>query len=293
MNNTLIVAARGGHQRDTLVRFFAHRYDRVVSLDRERIVSRGSLNLEGGRVLVDDEPLLDGAVAALVTDSGYMWPMPLIDPDPRTWQEQRERFDHYLRDEREAASLWYSLLGILNDRLPRCVNHQDAFFLAAARPEALWRVRQAGFPVVDSMITNDPEQLTSFAADVTGDGALFRLDLSGGHRRVPAAEVEGWPVSEEPMALARAPGGGLSRGVVVAGQLWPIPLREALPAAITAKLGDLLATLCCGWCEVTFAGRAGEAALLDYDPSPSLEWLEPGQRREVLEALHRRLEGRP
>jgi hypothetical protein len=127
-------------------------------------------------LLVDGVDVLAEARAAVVLDSGMMWPVPMLDPSPEQWQHHRHRFDDYLRDERETSSFWFSCLDILNDRIPRCINPQAAFALDATKLDALEILRELGVPVAPTLCTDDQSFSGATSRTITrGLGSSCRL----------------------------------------------------------------------------------------------------------------------
>ncbi len=284
MPASLIIAAPAGPTRQRLERFFGPRGWRVVSLAREQIVARGQLVLDDLAVLLDGEEILDGTHAALIVDSGYMWPLPTLAPTPKQWAEHQGHFDEYLRDERETASLWYSLMEIINDRVEVCVNPQAAFEHEALKPFAFELLREAGVPLPALLTTNDPDALSSFCGQHPG-GLLARELLPDAPAR--------WLEKESPTEL------GLDRSpllvqalssrekvevMAVNGQAVvcrPQPSEEATLAVVPV----VQQVLQMPWATLVFRRDTGGEVLSDFSASPDLGALPPSDAERVLEAL--------
>ncbi len=136
---------------------------------RESILSAGRLLIEDERVLLAGEDLLSDVSAAVITDSGFMWPvaMPTLTEDQ--WVGGSGQFDEIQRDERESSSLWFSLLEIINHQVPVCMNPQRAFSLQATKPLAFEMLRQAGVHLPPMVCTNDAEAVAELVQDQPGE----------------------------------------------------------------------------------------------------------------------------
>ncbi|MFH2007485.1 MAG: hypothetical protein ABI333_12945 [bacterium] len=284
----LIVAPQA--LREGLERFFGARAE-VLSLAREDAVTRQALVIEDERVLWHGADVIAGTLGAVVLDSGFMWPLPRLDPTPEQWREHAGRFDDWLRDERETASLWYSLLEILNDRLPRCVNPQRAFQHAALKPAAMAALERVGVPLPPRLTSNDAEAVEAFAAAA---GELLWLPLSP-----ELGEAAQWlereaipelPLTEEPVRLQRLDSReeltviGVE-GTVMAGAGDP-------PEEVTTALAVLQRTLAMPLVAASFRQAGGRWRLSDFSPAPALDAL-PGEQCDsvltaVWDALRRR-----
>lgn len=287
-NGAIIVGAPAGPGRLRLIDHLEARGAQVRSLERERLVRDGQLCIEDQRVLLNGADLLDGAAAAVVLEPGYMWPLPVLDPSPEQWAAHRGRFDDWLRDERESASLWYSLLAILDARVPRVINPQSAMAHLALPPDALALLREAGAGVAPSITTNDPEALADFA-NHHPDAALRALPLWPG---APARWVERdtlgeLPLEREPLLLQALSDRATREVVAVAGRAVG---DDDLPAAAAEALTHVHEQLGLGLVEVTFCGE-GEPLQLCGLGLPDLGDGDEALVTLVLEALWRLLDG--
>jgi hypothetical protein len=287
ITGAIIVAAPAGPGRSRLIDHLEARGAQVRSLERERLVRDGQLCIEDQRVLLDGADLLDGAAAAVVLEPGYMWPLPVLDPTPEQWAAHHGRFDDWLRDERESASLWYSLLAILDARVPAVINPQPAMAHLALPPDALALLREAGAAVAPTITTNDPDALADFA-NHHPDAALRALPLWPG---APARWVERdtlgkLPLEREPLLLQALSGRQLLKVVAVAGRA--VDDRD-LPAAATEALAAVHEQLGLGLAEVTFCGEK-EALQLCGLGLPDLGDRDEALVTLVLDALWRLLD---
>lgn len=281
----LIIVAPAGPIRQRLEVFFSNRAQVVASLAREQLIERQLLVIEDQRVLWDGEDLLAAADAALVLDSGYMWPLPLLDPTPEQWTAHRGRFDDYLRDDRESASLWFSLLEIINDRVPCCINPQAAFALAAMKPDAFELLRGGGVTIPPTITTNDPEAVAAFA-DAHG-GPLLQLPLVRG----PSAQwldrpaLGGLPLERTPVMLQALAAREEQRVLAVGAQALPAVSGEPVPQEIATAVGPVMERLGLGWAELVFRVIDRGWALSDFSPAPEINRLAPDCADRVLAAL--------
>lgn len=295
MSERVLVVMPAGATRERAERFFAGRGG-VVTLAREEAVAGQALVIEDERVLWHGEDVVEGSAGALVLDSGFMWPMPRLDPTPEQWQKHRDRFDDWLRDERETASIWYCLLEILNDRLPECVNPQRAFMQAALKPAALATLEAVGVTLPPWLVSNDPEQVAAFGSE---RGELLALPVSpetGEPRWLSAGALRDLPLTEEPVALQRLSAPEALTVVSVAGEVRAV--NGALPAsapplegAVTAVLPTVYKTLEMVLVELVFRPVDGAWCLSDFSPAPDLGALDEDALEAVLEAVWRQIRG--
>jgi hypothetical protein len=281
----LIIVAPAGPTRERLEAFFSSRAQVVASLAREQTIQRQLLVIEDRRVLWDGADLLDAAEVALVLDSGYMWPLPLLDPTPEQWIEQSGRFDDYLRDDRESASLWFSLLEIINDRVPCCVNPQAAFALAAMKPDTFELLRAGGVKIPPTITTNDPEAIAGFADAHRGPLLQLPLVPGPGPQWLDRTTLADLPLERTPVMLQALAGREEQRVLAVGLQALPALDREPVPKEIAATLGPILERLELGWAELVFRATDDGWALSDFSPAPEIGSLDPDRAERALAAL--------
>ena len=281
----IITAAPPGLTRQRLEAFLAGKGAHVVSLCRETAVSGQRLVLDDQRVLWDGEDVLQGAAAAVLLDSGYMWPVPLLEPTAGQWEDHYQRFDDYLRDDREAASLWYSLLAIIEDRIPRCFNRAGAFANAAMKHDALEMLRAGGGAVAPALTTNDPQAVAAFAG--RHGGPLLELPLLPGAppRVLERAALAELPLDSRPVMLLALARPRLRRLTVVGDQAVTGDEDGALPEATLRQLPALMKTLELRWAELVFGEGEQGWCLCDFSPSPDLGALGREDADRVLEAV--------
>ncbi len=279
----IITAAPAGPTRQRLDAFLRGKGARVRSLCRDTLVTGQRLVLDEARALWDGEDLLDGAAAAVVLDSGYMWPVPLVEPTEEQWAQHHGRFDDYLRDDRETGSLWYSLLAVIEDRVPRCLNVAAAFANEAMKHDALEHARGAGLPVAQALTTNDPEAARAFAGQ--HEGPLLELPLVPGGEPLPLEReaLDALPLERRPVTLLALARPQLLRltamgGVVTAadGEV-PDEVRGLVPT-VSSRLGLELGAL-------TFGQDTRGWCLCDFSPSPDLGALSDDDADRTLELL--------
>ena len=281
----IITAAPRGPTRQRLEDFFAGKGAQVFSLCRETAVSGGRLVLEDQHLLWDGQDVLAGADAALVLDSGYMWPVPLLAPSPGQWEEHYQRFDDYLRDDRETASLWYSLLAIIEDRAPRCFNRAAAFANEAMKHDALELLRAGALPVAPALTTNDAEAVAAFARQ--HKGPLVELSLLPGSAPslLQRDALEQLPLDRRPVTLLALARPQLVRATLVGGELLATDPPGALPDAAGKHLPAMMEALEMDWGELVLGQGEQGWCLCDFTPSPDLDALDEAAAAEVLEAV--------
>jgi len=273
-----------GVHRERLEQFFGARAE-VLSLVREQAVAEQALVIEDERVLWHGVDVVPDTIGAVVLDSGFMWPLPRLDPTPEQWQIHAGRFDDWLRDERETASLWYSLLEILNDRLPRCVNPQLAFQHAALKPAAMAAVQSAGVPLPPRLTSNDAEAVEAFAGV---DGELLWLPLTPeaavGTRWLDPGAVAALPLTEEPARLQRLSSREELTVVGVEGRIVAQTIAS-LPDSVATAVEQVQRTLTMPLAELSFRPAARGWCLSDVSPVPALDKLSEPEAEAVLTAV--------
>ena len=288
----VIVAAPAGATRQRLESFLRQRGVEVRSLQRERVVPDGGLLLEGDQLLWRGQELLRGATAALVLDSGYMWPLPLLDPTEQQWAAGDGRLDDFLRDDRETASLWYSLLAVVEQRVGLCVNPAAAFAFEALKPDALEALRAGGLAVAPAITTNDPAALEQFVAQHPGL-ALRELSLvpRAAPRWLEPTALKALPLQQQPVMLVAAARAEVLRLHAVGGAAVPAP---DLPAELLDQVPGVAEALGAGWATLDFSPLPdGGWGLCDFSAAPDLGALDHDAAQQVLRAVWRLLETAP
>ena len=263
---------------------------------------------------------MTGPSAAIILDSGYMWQLPMLDPSVAEWELYADHFDDFLRNERESASFWYSLLQIINDRFPVSINRQEAFANAALKPDAPALLEEKGLPTAPCIISNDPEALTQFSRE--HPGFFYKTPLVPGgssawlNRTDLDALIQSISRAPEPVQLqafaSTTPIRVMALGGEVLAQYPPTEgdhqearqrnTAESTSAHIVsdaphnalATISELTApiqkTLEIEWADLLF-GRTPEGwRLADFSPTPALDRLPAHQSNEVLERLFQHIQ---
>ena len=233
--------------------------------------------------------MLEGAAAAVVLDSGYMWPVPLLDPSPEQWEEHYQRFDDYLRDDRETASLWYSMLAMVQDGVPRCFNRGGAFANEAMKHDALELLRAAGVAVAPALTTNDAQGVADFAQQ--HPGSLMELSLVPGvaPRVLQRQDLERLPLDRKPVMLLALVQPRLVRLTVVGDLVVAAQPEGALPDDALAGLPGIMKALEMEWGELVLGEGEQGWCLCDFSPSPELGALDQESAERALEAVWERI----
>ena len=162
MKSKIVIIAAEGSIRDFFSRYFEEKGFRSLIIERDKIISEQQLVITEDSVKFCDEDLIKQTAAAIVLDSGYMWPQPTSIPSEEQWSYYENNLDEYLRNERESASLWYSLLEILNDCVPVCINPQEAYTAEAFKPWALDILSEQGIATAPFIAGNNKKQISNF-----------------------------------------------------------------------------------------------------------------------------------
>jgi hypothetical protein len=287
MKRGVIVLAEAGAARDRIAAFFETRSLECALLSRAELREGRSIVVDESRVLVDGRDWLHAAAAAIVLDSGLMWPIPELDPTEEQWRANAERFDDYLREERERQSLWYSLHEILGDALPVCVNPPATFAHEALKPAALARLEQAGARVPPWLCTNDPDALARLERD--HPGAFVEVPLvRGAPRRVWQAGVPaGLALEREPVLVVATGDAPLATVVLVGERAFVAGGGHGdLARAVQADARVLHEAFGSGWLELICAPGEQGWRLVDFSAAPDLSAWSDEHCLPLLEALH-------
>ena len=249
-------------------------------MKRESVISDGGLLVDDERVLVHGVDVGDADVAIIV-DSGFMWPIPVLDPSPEQWISHRTRFDDYLRDERESASLWFSFLDIINVCVPLCINPQPAFALEAMKPDAFGLLRSAGIAVPPMITTNRPEALTQFAVDNSGE--LLELSLCNAPARwLEGGELGKQALEEAPVMVQAVESREVTRVMVVGAETVAAEGTHRVPQKTLTEIQGVLGA---EWTQLVFRRVANGWGLSDFSAAPSFKGFEAAAIERVLGRL--------
>jgi hypothetical protein len=290
--DTILVAAPAGPTRDRLEAFLSARNARVLPVHREAFPHTPRIVIDQATLRMDGAEVLARVRCAIVLDSGMMWPIPMLDPTPEEWERHRDRFDDYLRDERETSSFWFSCLDILNDRVPLCINPQRAFALEATKLDAFEVLRDLGVPVAPTLCTNDEGALRDFTG--RHPGPWLELSLAGGKAR--AMDQDGLArlrLGEDPVVLQAVDPGAALRVVAVGGTPIVLPTGACDADDCVARLSEIQAALGAPWLDVWLRRAAGRWVVSDFSPSARIDDLDAGDCSRVLEAVQGLIDAGP
>ena len=280
MVEKILIVAPAGPTRQALAAFFRQRCGSLCSVMRETVVAEGQMLIDDERILVDGDDVTDADVA-IILDSGFMWPLPMLDPTRSQWDEHRHRFDDYLRDERESASLWFSSLDIINVCVPICINRQGAFALEAMKPDAFELLRSVGAAVAPVITTNSPEALAAFAAEHSGD--LLELSLCKAPSRwLDRGKIAALRLDQAPVMVQAVDRGETARIMVVGTEA---ASERGTHAISSAELAEIQRVLGAEWSELVFRRADSGWVLSDFTASPSLDSVGEAAADQVLEQL--------
>jgi hypothetical protein len=266
---------------------------------REASLTAQPIVVEEDAVFIGAVNVLENTAAAIILDGGYMWPQPVLEPTPEEWAKYHTNLDEYLRNEREASSLWFSLLGILNQELPLCINPQQAFEAYVFKVWAFEELKIAGVVLPPYLAGNDWEQIDTF---ITG------TCTAGRHRHILnlplAANMEpGWlepetllkqggaaaglsHVTNHPLFLESLSSREAIRVVAVGGEILWSTHTGLLPPELVRQVPVIQQTLAMPLAELTFR-YADWLVLSDFSPSFDLAALPAGEVQAVCAALQR------
>jgi hypothetical protein len=288
--DTILVAAPAGPTRDQLETFLAARNPRILPLHREVFPHTPRIVVDQASLRMDGIDLLDRVRCAVVLDSGMMWPIPMLDPTLEEWERHRDRFDDYLRDERETGSFWFSCLDIVNDRVSLCINPQRAFALEATKLDAFEVLRDMDVPVAPMLCTNDEAALRDFTGrhpgpwlELSPTGAKARAVDQGGLARLR--------LDEGPVVLQAVDPERVLRVVGVGGVAVVPPVGACDADECVSRLSEIQAALGAPWLDLWLRPAAGRWVVSDFSPSARIDDLDVEDRSRVLEAVQGLIDG--
>jgi hypothetical protein len=172
----ILVIAKDKDTRSMMKSFFSEKGFSPIIIERDSIIPEQQIVVCEDGIRFCDTDIIKGTVAAIILDSGYMWPNPVLKPTIEVWERYRNNLDEYLRNERESFSLWYSLLEILNESIPLCINPQEAFEGEAFKPWAFEKLGHSGVSVPLMISGNDVNKISTFIEE--NPGHFLSLPLS-------------------------------------------------------------------------------------------------------------------
>ncbi len=292
MPGRIVAAIPPGPGRTRWKSYFSHVDQDTCWLDRASIISNARAVLENDRLLLDGTDLVTGTVGLLNLDSGYMWPLPLLDPDQATWDRWKGRVADLLRNERESRSFWLSLLEILEECVPTCVNTQEAFAWEAMKPAAFAMLQDTDVPVAPFLAGNDRDQLAAFMHE-GGSVECLRRSLAPG---APLQRVSNRQevLENEPILVQRVDRGSLHPVWVVGTRCVTPSLPEDMLHWCECHLKAVMNSLGLRLSRLVLARAEARPVLLDFTSSPDVAGLPEGDAVQVMEATRRYLvEGAP
>lgn len=175
MKKQLLILTPKDEINKILIDFFKNDFS-VIPIYREDILKEEQIIINNDDVLFNGKSIIENTAAAIILDSGYMWPSPAIKISQDEWETSRDKFDELLRNERETNSFWISMLSILNQEIDSCINTQNAFEKETFKPETFHNFQQANITLPPFCIGNNKEINQRFAEEHKGE--ILSLPLS-------------------------------------------------------------------------------------------------------------------
>lgn len=179
MKSNIIIIAAQQSTRDLFYKYFEDQGFRCLIIERDKIIPEQQLVVTEDSVEFCGEDIIKQTAAAIILDSGYMWPQPTSVPSDERWTYYENNLDEYLRNERESTSFWFSLLEILNDCVPLCINPQEAFTAEAFKPWALDVLSAEGIATAPFMAGNNKQQISKFIQQHPGPVLSLPISKEG------------------------------------------------------------------------------------------------------------------
>ena len=266
MKSNIIIIAPDPITQNRLSGHFEDSGFKPVVIERTRVVPQQQLIITQDAVKYCGEDLLQNTAAAIVLDSGYMWPQPAAVPTEEQWSRYAGNLDEYLRNEREAASFWYSFLEILNDCLPVCINPQEAYTTEAFKPWALEALSHRGIPTASFIAGNNRQKIAEFLEQNPGQVLSLPVSSDQGSRWVSAKDI----VSREGPVYLQAFSTKLSASVLaVNGKAIHVEPERFDIDEIAHQISEIQSAVNMPLAELVFR-RSDQLVLSDFRVSPDL-----------------------
>jgi hypothetical protein len=282
MKSKIIIITKDRRTREHFSGYFRDRGYECLAIERNRIIAEQQLALTENGAKFCGQELFAGTAAAIILDSGFMWPQPATAPTAAQWSAYERNLDEYLRNEREAASLWYSFLEILNDALPICINPQEAFTAEAFKPWALDLLAGNGVTTAPFVAGNNGEEIAKFIN--THPGPLLSLPITGD-------EEESWNPPrlfdghDAPVFLQAFASGEELRTVVANGKAIRVHPSGSNIEGVIDQIPLICSCLNLHLAELVFRDSDG-LVLSDFKAVPDLENLDGQALTSLADEIH-------
>ncbi|MBN2736958.1 MAG: hypothetical protein JXR70_08265 [Spirochaetales bacterium] len=172
----LIIMACCQSEAERAVSYFTQAAYQVLPIYRESLVKEQKLIISDKQVVYGQEDLLENTAGLVILEEDYMWPQPSWLPDEEQWPLWQSDMDNQLRNQREGASFWFSLMDILCANLPVAVNSREGREAAIFQPMALTLLKEQGFSLLPFLLTNHHKELRDFCS--AHRGSVFSMSLA-------------------------------------------------------------------------------------------------------------------
>jgi hypothetical protein len=286
MKKKLLFLTKNRNKVRDLASYFSDNGYAPVIIEQDACVQEGKLVVEEKTVFYDDIDILAETRAAFILDSGYMWPQPVLKPTETEWKAYQHNLDEYLRNEREASSLWYSLVQIVNEAVPLCINPQAAFEASVFKPWAFEVLNDAGVPLAPYIVSNDSRQINGFLDAHEGFFLSLPLAGDGGVRWMDRKDIENHDLKNMPLFLQALSCKDEITLIAIQGKIVygrpPPGVDAAAPVDRTTVLQEVLTM---PFAEITLRYGEGGTVISDFSPSPGILSLDDASREKVFKGL--------
>ena len=284
MKPKLLVIAKDETIKKSISTHFSKKGFHPIVIERNKIIPEQQIVICEDSIIFGDQDLLKNTAGAIILDSGYMWPQPVLKPTIEVWEHYRNNLDEYLRNERESFSLWYSFLEILNISLPLCINPQDAFEAQAFKPWSFTKLARSGIPVPPFISGNDHKTIATFFVNNSGSFLSFPLSENDTAEWIECADIQKLDLEHTPVLLQSLSAKQKITIIAVNGK--PVSIRP--PSSDISKVIKYIPTiqkiLHMPLAQLTFR-FAEDLVLSDFSASPDFSPLSTETLNSVLKEL--------
>ncbi|MBD3315934.1 MAG: hypothetical protein GF344_09120 [Chitinivibrionales bacterium] len=284
----MLLVPRSAEEARPYAAFFEAKGYECITVMRQSLFLEKSLYITNDGIHYQGKDLSAGIDAALVTDSGYMWPQPVTPLTEEQWGGYKNRLDEFLRNEREASSMWYSFLGILNETATVCINPQRAFEFQAFKPWAFEELRNAGIPLPPIMTGNDDVRIQSFMENHPGVYLKVPLTDSDSPEWLETHVAKERSFADSPALLQALTSKEESRVLVVGGRVVWTDGKGSRTAGAESKIWESIPILqeCLSMPYAELTLRMSDGTMLsDFNAAPDITRIPDIHQRSALEAI--------
>jgi len=280
----ILVLVKYEKEVDIICEYFSNNGYEAIAIDRHKIFENQQIAISDDKILYYEQDLLECTAGAIILDSGYMWPQPVVKPTLEKWMLFKNNVDKYFKYERETSSLWYSLLEILNDSLPLCINPQEAFEAESFKPWAFDMLDQEGVNIPPIISGNDKDAIMNFIDE--NNGKILSIPLYDNEKPLWVDTYENgfFHLEEEPVMLQALSRKETIRIIAVKGKPVYTNPNSVEISELADQIPKIQDSLKIPFAELIFR-YTDRPVLSDFSASPAIHSLSKKVIQSIMDAL--------